>query len=258
MPHISFRDRQRPIGVIALSVLTTLMCMAMSVAITAIFFPAGTPEIVAKALVATMIVPVFIGAPLYFLLFRHMRRMAYRNLRLDIAARHDRLTACLNRTAFRRWVSNALSAPTATRGALLIVDADHFKTINDRFGHAQGDQALRLIAECVRSVTRGHDQVGRIGGEEFGVFLLNASEESAHRVAERIRSAVRALVFAPDGSPVDLSVSVGGTAYEGAITMEPLFADADARLYSAKSAGRDRVDIGAMNPATPISEPRAA
>ena len=86
----------------------------------------------------------------------------------------------------------------ADRGALLIIDADHFKTINDNFGHLTGDEALLLIASAIGRGVRSGDILGRIGGEEFGAFLVGATQEEAKRVAERIRSEVELIRFQPD------------------------------------------------------------
>ncbi len=128
-------------------------------------------------------------------------------------------------------------------GALLVIDADHFKAINDRFGHGQGDEALRIISRAIRNSVRGGDLVGRLGGEEFGVFLPGANEMNAADVAERIRRAIADAAFLPNGARCPLSVSVGGAVYEVRIDFSDLFRVADQRLYEAKEAGRNRVQL---------------
>jgi diguanylate cyclase (GGDEF)-like protein len=124
-----------------------------------------------------------------------------------------------------------------------MIDADNFKAINDLFGHDAGDEALTIIARSIRAVLRAGDLVGRMGGEEFGVFLPGADQQSAHAVAERIRRSVNLAVFAPDGRQRSLSVSVGGVVFTGQAAFSDLFRIADQRLYGAKQTGRNRVTI---------------
>jgi diguanylate cyclase (GGDEF)-like protein len=129
------------------------------------------------------------------------------------------------------------------RGALLVIDADDFKQVNDRFGHDLGDHALRQIAAAILATVRRQDLVGRIGGEEFAVLLSGADYAIAARVAERIRRAVNAIVFAPGGTPCPLSVSIGGALFEAPAPFMALYRQADQRLYEAKHLGRDRVAL---------------
>ncbi|NOZ32385.1 MAG: GGDEF domain-containing protein [Alphaproteobacteria bacterium] len=224
------------------------MSMGLAVGYTYLVFRVNGTEIVAKALVSTIIVPVFAGAPLYFMVFRRLRALADSNVALSVAADRDGLTACLNRSAFRRIADKVLTKDrrkgASGAGALLIIDVDHFKHVNDRFGHMRGDRALKLIADCVRQTVREGDSVGRIGGEEFAVLLRDADYRTAAIVAERIRKNVAEAKFFASGHRVELSVSVGGAVYEGQAAFHTLFEVADAKLYDAKHAGRDTVRIG--------------
>src|SRR5690606_16976246 len=124
-----------------------------------------------------------------------------------------------------------LADPSGKGGALLVVDADHFKSINDRFGHASGDAALKLIAAAIRASVRASDIVGRLGGEEFGVFLPGAGHAEAHRIAEAVRQAVQMIEFDAGDERCTLSVSVGGAVSGQAIGFGELFRSADQRLY---------------------------
>ncbi|MBN9010905.1 MAG: GGDEF domain-containing protein, partial [Rhizobiales bacterium] len=126
------------------------------------------------------------------------------------------------------------------------VDADHFKTINDRFGHDRGDEALRVIARSIQGLVRGADLVGRVGGEEFGVFLPGSSSRQAEAVAERIRKTINEAEFDADGERTPLSVSVGGAIFRGDVSYADLFHVADQQLYRAKQAGRNRVVVARM------------
>jgi len=129
-------------------------------------------------------------------------------------------------------------------GALLIVDADHFKAINDTMGHEAGDDALKLIARKIAGLLRTTDLIGRIGGEEFAVFLPGSSPMQAEVVAERIRLAVAEADFVTTtGERKGLSVSVGGAVFDRRLDFADLFRLADRQLYSAKANGRNRVSV---------------
>ncbi|KAB0682816.1 GGDEF domain-containing protein [Aureimonas leprariae] len=168
------------------------------------------------------------------------------NNRLYRAATEDGLTRLLNRTAFRSGFDTELVRRGGGRRgdiqgfALLIVDADHFKKINDTLGHAVGDQALRLIAGTLRASVRADDIVGRLGGEEFGVLLKGAGMEEAEIVAERLRARINTLAVGPQSAPRRLSVSIGGIVFDAALPFDALFKVADANLYRAKEGGRNR------------------
>lgn len=156
-------------------------------------------------------------------------------------ARLDGLTGGLNREAFFAMLENAAGRDAPS--ALLIGDADHFKRINDEFGHQAGDQALRAIAEAIDGSVRPHDFWGRIGGEEFVVFVDGADRETALSVANRIRERVLAVDIEMDGRRLPVSISIGIACADGTFDAADLFGEADRRLYRAKSLGRNRVVI---------------
>jgi diguanylate cyclase (GGDEF)-like protein len=121
--------------------------------------------------------------------------------------------------------------------SLLVVDLDHFKDINDQFGHLAGDEVLCQVANVLQDVARDGDVVARVGGEEFCVLLPNTASIGARLPAERVRAAVAIL-----RDPVPLTVSVGVSSYpEDATTARELFERADEALYEAKRRGRNRV-----------------
>jgi two-component system cell cycle response regulator len=129
--------------------------------------------------------------------------------------------------------------------AVLMVDVDHFKSVNDRFGHAAGDRALRVVAETLRGNTRVFDSIARYGGEEFVVLMPGTGPDAAVAAAERLRASVAAAAFdTPDGSPVHLTVSVGvACSPEHPASPDALLAAADQALYDAKRGGRNRVTV---------------
>lgn len=230
----------------AWTLLGTLGCMAVAIAFNAIAFQHYDLDVQRQALFAAIALPIALATPLFLLLSIKLRNLAADNHALTIMAATDSLTEVLNRRAFTRTVDRFLRRPEENRrGALLIVDADHFKSINDRFGHEHGDEALLLIAETMRNILRAGDTIGRLGGEEFGIFLPNVDIETAEIVAERVRKSVNLAVFAPGGRLNQLSVSVGGAVFEDEIEFDELFRLADRRLYDAKQFGRNRIEIAA-------------
>lgn len=199
-------------------------------------------------LVAATLLPIVLGGPMMFYQVLRHQQLKAANARLDVLASTDWLTDCLNRRAFTDRSSTLLDPSSSHSGTLLVVDADHFKQINDRFGHDIGDAALRLLAMTIRSAVRQGDLVGRLGGEEFGIFLVDADYETAMVVAERIRAKVEAVPFAPQGMPCTLSVSIGGATAGRRARFNELFRTADQQLYGAKDSGRNRIELVRMPP----------
>lgn len=160
-------------------------------------------------------------------------------------ATHDPLTDLLNRRAFGAIAAERLKAalPLDQPIAFLMLDIDHFKSINDTYGHAAGDHILSAFAASMRRSLRDDDVLGRLGGEEFAVFLSNCTPESANIVAERVRSVfATTIVDLNDGRRVTATVSIGLAVAEVAPdSIEPLMLEADKALYAAKTAGRNRV-----------------
>jgi diguanylate cyclase len=199
-------------------------------------------------LAAATILPIVLGGPVMFYQALRHQQLRVANARLDILASTDWLTDCLNRRAFTDRSSMILDPSSGHSGTLLIIDADHFKCVNDQFGHEAGDAALQLLATTIRSAVRQGDLVGRLGGEEFGVFLVDADYETAIIVAERIRARVAGIAFTPDGAQHPLSVSIGGATASDRVRFTELFRVADQQLYGAKDSGRNRIELIRMPP----------
>lgn len=160
------------------------------------------------------------------------------------ASERDLLTGLLNRGAFEQSMRSLLPrAQTEGRPLTLVVtDIDHFKQVNDIWGHQSGDLALSRFGELLREMVRDSDVAGRIGGEEFCIAVWNCESEPAERLAERIRQAFARIEHEGLNNDIRLTASFGvATAREGE-TYERLFARADTALYRAKSRGRDRVE----------------
>jgi diguanylate cyclase (GGDEF)-like protein len=228
-------------NIIRWTLVVTVASAAISVAVAQTIMLTLSQGLNAAGVAASIVLPVLLGTPMIFYHLLRLQQLRLANRQLHVLASTDWLTTCLNRRAFTHQVTDQL---TVTRkGAFLVIDADHFKIINDRFGHDRGDEVLQAIAETIKANVREGDLVGRIGGEEFGVFLMGATFETARRVAERIRHAIVGVKFAPEGDDHPLSVSVGGAFFEGSISFTELFRIADQRLYGAKQMGRNHVEV---------------
>jgi diguanylate cyclase (GGDEF)-like protein len=166
--------------------------------------------------------------------------------RLHYLATHDPLSGLLNRHAFheRAALDLARLAAQGQATALLMLDLDHFKRINDEYGHAAGDTVLARFAGLALSGLREVDLMGRVGGEEFAILLPGCGAAEAQIVAERLRAAFAAAqIDLGEGRALQATVSIGVAAQQRSADLQPLLAAADRALYAAKTAGRNRVDL---------------
>lgn len=167
---------------------------------------------------------------------------------LQVLALRDPLTGLYNRRAVMEGLDRELRRASRAREpvSVLVLDVDHFKQVNDTYGHFVGDAVLREVATRCLSALRPYDSVGRIGGEEFMVVLPGVGVDLTHRLGERVRQAIAETpIGLPDGRVITLTISVGGAGgpaadLEGA---EGVYQSADAALYRAKAAGRNRVAL---------------
>jgi diguanylate cyclase (GGDEF)-like protein len=167
---------------------------------------------------------------------------------LETQARVDALTGLVNRRAFDDALGTTLHRPDAAGTALVLIDVDAFKTVNDAYGHPVGDALLVHLAGVLREQIRAEDAVvSRLGGDELAVLLPDCPPDVATRRAEELLTAVRAAPLPlPDGTLLGLSISVGVAHVSGPTgDLESLYSSADAALYEAKRAGRGRVAVSA-------------
>jgi diguanylate cyclase (GGDEF)-like protein len=185
---------------------------------------------------------------------------AFNELRAELAplVNADPATGCLNRRGFAIQLERALAEARRRRGeiALLAVDLDHFKQINDRFGHLVGDEVLYEVATLLTETVSEEGIVARMGGEEFTVLLPWADAEAAGALAERImhRLRSRGCPALPPGTPVTMSIGIAAERIVGPELGAALRARADEALYAAKRSGRDRILLwapGVRSNATP-------
>jgi diguanylate cyclase (GGDEF)-like protein len=191
---------------------------------------------------------------------------AFNELRAELApmVHADPATGCLNRRGFALQLDRALADARRRRGdiALLAVDLDHFKQINDRFGHLVGDEVLYEVATMLAEAVSEEGVVARMGGEEFTVLLPWADAEAAGAVAERMMNQLqqRACASLPPGTPVTMSIGIASERITDSDIGLALRARADEALYAAKRSGRNRVRLwapGVRSNATPATSTAA-
>lgn len=179
---------------------------------------------------------------LLIILIRHQRPV-------NTAAVCDPLTGLANRRGLDRRLASAKSR-YVDRGrplALISLDIDHFKAVNDRWGHNSGDAVLKVLANCCLSFVRQSDLVARLGGDEFVILLPGLPRDAAAAIAERIRVALESHAWASTGDDVEAQIRITASFGVAEVTRDrtrsfsQLFKVADARLYQAKEAGRNRV-----------------
>jgi two-component system cell cycle response regulator len=172
--------------------------------------------------------------------------LAISNRRLEHSAMTDMLTGLPNRRAGMEALARFWSASrrTARSVAALMIDVDHFKAVNDRYGHAVGDRVLQCVAQAIQAAARKDDSVSRIGGEEFLLVCHDADARTALLAAERLRRTIKELKISVSGVDIQTSVSIGVASIEQSMQKEDdLLSAADKALYVAKNAGRDRVAL---------------
>ncbi len=173
--------------------------------------------------------------------------------RLFSAAMRDPLTNLYNRRAFDEHMVHAMALARRHQQpfGLVLLDLDHFKTVNDRFGHPGGDAVLKQLAEVLGRTVRTEDFLARLGGEEFVIVCAGAGRAEAVTLGQRVLEAVRRHVFRVERNVLGLTVSAGVSEFEPRVplTTNEVLAEADALLYRAKRTGRDRLCAGTLRAA---------
>jgi diguanylate cyclase (GGDEF)-like protein len=179
------------------------------------------------------------------LAFGFVLMMHYQNAtELQLQARRDSLTGALNRRSMDEEFSRliALHARTSEPLAIMMIDVDHFKVVNDHYGHLVGDQVLRQLAALTQGTIRKQDYFARYGGEEFCILMPITTEDEAMRLAERLRQVYQDLPMEAASGVWHSTISIGVADSNSAVlTPHTLIAAADKALYTAKQSGRNRV-----------------
>jgi len=167
------------------------------------------------------------------------------NEKLENIARVDSLTGVLNRGSFFETAQHIflLAQRQKSPASFVLMDLDHFKLINDTFGHFVGDKVLIHFTQTIQKLVRKSDLIGRVGGEEFALFLPDTGSEEAFQLAEKMRKAISESTIEVEGKTVTYRVSIGiEIAQAEDQVIDALFKRADIKLYGAKDKGRDRVE----------------
>lgn len=240
-----YRGRHRKLGLVVLAMSLALLALAAGLrggaaltGLTSVRLLAGSTLV--WAVVGAFGLSLVLGTLGMILMAGERTRQ-----RLEDLASHDGLTGLLTRGGFAELASHVLAASRreTRQVAFLIVDIDHFKTVNDSHGHQAGDAVLAAVATVLRSSSREIDLVSRFGGEEFGVLLPQADLEQARQTGERLRRAVEQAHISHAGVRLQATISIGVSAGDARqASIEQLYRDADAALYRAKAKGRNRVE----------------
>jgi diguanylate cyclase (GGDEF)-like protein len=172
-------------------------------------------------------------------------------------AEQDPLTRLLNRRSFERQARHEAQRAQRSDGpwALLMIDIDHFKRLNDSLGHAAGDVALVAVADALRVALRTEDLAARWGGEEFVLLLVGTAPDAAVPAAERVRMALAGLALTHQDRAFNITASIGVAAAHGAMELAAVLQRADEALYAAKAAGRNRVVLAPDSVSDPVPDP---
>jgi len=205
---------------------------------------------VASALLTVMLALIMVYLALLLSYERTERKLHESQRQLRFLADTDMLTEVPNRRHFYELATRALALSAPGKASIVMFDIDHFKQINDRFGHAEGDEALRDVARCTRDLLRGRDVAGRIGGDEFAMLLPETTMEEALQVAARVAQRLDAAQAGRPGVPLSLSFGVV-LSREGENIADALHR-ADQALYEAKRQGRSRAVAAIDTEAGPV------
>lgn len=213
---------------------------------------AGALNILAPATAAmretalATVVAVLVGTPLAFICGTMATRIAALRSKVLRVSQNDGLTSCLNEATFSAMVetySNQSPAPGSDPlGTILLVNLDDLRVVNSRFGYTWGNEALASVAATIKSTVRNGDIVGRISGDQFGVFLPGANEAFARSVANRIRTNVAKIQFFPTGIRYPLSIRAGAVIVSTRIGFDDLLRKVDGTLAMTRAPGRDWIE----------------
>lgn len=195
------------------------------------------------ALILAPLISFAITIPISFFIWAQVRRNVLLNEELQRLVDRDRLT----NMATRDFFFSRMRDNPQTFGISLMVDIDHFKHVNDTYGHLAGDVVIAQVAKLLQANTRDDDIVCRFGGEEFIVFLKNHTKQSGFEVAERMRKMIAEQIVAFEHEQLRVTVSIGGSLKERLKDVELAIRQADAALYKAKARGRNQTVFAALS-----------
>jgi len=229
-----------------LTVAATVFSIVVSMLLGAVLDLLLKGGVVPVDVVMSVLIPALVAPLVVFGFLRLLRELETAERQLRVLATVDTLTHTHNRRHFLELAEREC-ARTRRYGkslALLMVDVDRFKVVNDTLGHTAGDDTLRAIAEACRASVRRTDLLARYGGDEFVILLPETDAGSAAGLAERLRAGVEGMSGETRGGANGVTVSIGVAQFDPAdMSLDQLMAEADRALYRAKSGGRNRVEL---------------
>jgi len=222
-------------GITGLTILATLTGLAI------LYLIGGKAAFhLQNAIVMSILMPFCIAAPTTYYIACTSVKLRHSRAELKRLANTDHLTQLPNRRAFFKNANSTL-ANTSDISSLLVIDADHFKDLNDNYGHMVGDRVLTSIADILKSNFRENDLVCRVGGEEFAVLIPGMDAPTAKDLAKRVVQKINASPLFEDNAIIEFSVSCGVADTQTNKDLQSLFKAADDAMYLAKEQGRNRV-----------------
>lgn len=235
-------------SIIRRSIVITIFIVTASAGVSAVVMLFSEGQLNYRSLTVATLMPLLLVPPFTFVLGIKKQELKAHNEELKKLAFTDSLLECKNRRGFTEEFDIVLKTASHNQPcALLVVDADNFKNVNDLYGHSNGDRALGIIANAIQSAIRSEDVLGRVGGEEFAIILPDTDEPNARAIAIRVCEAVEAAQFIPYDERHILTVSVGGAIATEVTEFDRLYDAADHQLYVAKEAGRNRSEFEAAS-----------
>lgn len=233
-------------GVLRFTLVLTLLTVTVSYGLTHLIFDVLGARLSTAGAVAAFLTPLIITPPITLILTRLLLKISFLEREMRALATYDTLTSLYNKGAFTTILEKEfeLSLKNQTDYALIFIDIDYFKKINDQFGHLFGDKVLKHVSYILKTALRTGDFVGRFGGEEFVIALPLTTAPQALQLAENLRQQIEAAPLDAYGHSINITVSCGVSSYskDSNITeVSMLLKEADAALYLSKNAGRNRV-----------------
>ena len=241
----NIRNVIRRFGYIKSIIIITTVSILSSVAITFIFYKSFGQDVPQTTLLVSIIAPLLIASFISSYLVKVVMELYTIEAKLRRMTTHDELTGLLTRRNFLELADNYYSLAKRNNHvfSVVIMDLDHFKNINDTYGHLAGDEALRKIGDILNNSMRSSDFIGRFGGEEFICLLPETNADSALKYCDLLHNKINNAEIKYDGKNIPLTLSIGFTTYEpvhNKLQLNDLIKQADKALYGAKQEGRNR------------------
>lgn len=239
---IAVNSRRR---VFELSVLTTLLCIILSVGVLFLITLLNKSIGFAEGILPTIAIPLIIGPIVSYIIFMQSYQLTQAKTKLEDLSRTDLLTGLYNKRFFTELVGMELAVASRYEfsSSLLLIDLDHFKDVNDDYGHLAGDEVIRIISNVIRRNVRRTDVVGRLGGEEFIVFLPHTDLDGAMVAADRVRRIISESEITYKEDQIRVSASIGAASTSVEITdIEELLQAADVAMCTAKGNGHNKLE----------------